>query len=208
MTSAARRWLAGWAAAALAAAGHAVAAAAPDPVYAPCLFPQPDLAGYQAAFEVAGWTVPEGEARDAALRGPSEHLFSAMFMHDPAETLEELAARQAEAHEWGREEFAGALVVAKDDMAAAVDILANGEQSRLRCIVTAPKLGAVRRILGNAQPEDWVPFTIGVEFPMPLPGTSDLQIEAIRATRLVTPPEPLPGTEAIVVGATLEKAAE
>ncbi len=204
MSPAARRRVAGWAAAAVAAAGLAARAAAQDPVYAPCLAPQEDLAGYRAAFEAAGWTVPEGEARERALRGPSEHLLLAIHMPDPAQTLEELSAFQARAHEWGREEFAAALVVAKDDMGAAVDLLPVDEEvSRLRCILTAPKIGEVNRILGNAQPGDWTPFTIRVIFPTPLPGTSDLQIEATRAIRLVTPPEPLPGTDAIIVGLTL-----
>lgn len=209
MSPAARRRLAGWAVAALVAAGLAAPAAAQEPVYAPCLAPQPDLAGYRAAFEAAGWTAPEGAARDEALRGPSEHLFAATYMHDPAPTLDEILAYQARTHEWGRERLTESLVLAKGDMAAAVDIFPAGEgDRRVRCILTAPKIGEVGRILGNAEPSDWLPFIIRVIFPHPWPGTSDLQIEATRAIRLVAPPKPLPGTDALVVGVTLPEAPE
>ncbi len=190
----------------------ATPALAQTPVYAPCLAPQEDLAGYQAAFEAAGWTAPEGEAREEALRGPSEHLFAARFFGPPAETLEELRTNQAEAHEWGRENLAEALVLRKGEVAAAVQIFPGDDgTSRLLCTLTAPKLGEADRILGNAQPEDdmdWMPFVIRVIFPRPLPGTTDLQIEATRAIRLVDPPEALPGTEAIIVGLTLGEAPE
>jgi hypothetical protein len=170
-----------------------------DGLYAPCLVAHDSTEAYADAFVAEGWVLAEGAEREAAIQGPAEVYWRLISRAEPETTLADLEETLDRVRDWAEGHMRPAAVLTRDGISVAVGVR-SGERPSLLCILSAADLPVVDEMLGDAEPAPYSPgfTTVLLELPPP-PGAHAAIVEAFRLTRLVDAPEPLPGTEAILV---------
>ncbi|MCR8724062.1 hypothetical protein [Frigidibacter sp. ROC022] len=182
-------------------------------IAAPCLAASPDVEGFRAAFEMAGWAEAQGAGRTRALRALGE-VQSMVQMLPRLDTPEDYRHFIEKAHQRAEMGDDWLLVMVHEGLSAGLTFYeASAGDSLVNCYMTGTDLPAVAEAMAQPkarQPDHARPLhgSFGGFSENPdLPGYRALHYDWIVIAPPFTPEPPLLGAQSIIVSYSFDAAA-